>query len=529
MMKQFGSRERSGYGAVIAALMIVFCLPSLALAQSTVLQGGPWTPGHVGVYGPGSSQPIIIDGGPAHGGGLGVGISELGITAQGVGVAPFVGQGTGPYGTNACMYDAPISNAAGYHFLCFSANATISGTNGGQIVYGAGGLASTLPLSLCVNGTCVPAGGSLSSLVVNSTSISGGTNGDILGIGTGANAGKLVDTGILASAPVFPSLGIGTTPEILMPGPTTPTAGSTQAIDIAWGSSAAQTACVNEASIWLSNVYSGWCLSKIFSNSFTGNVNSPATTLFVYSNNTGATPGVLSAIFDSIASVSSAKNQAVNIICRTASSVTGVGCNGLEIDVVPPSGVILGSGSEGLILNMFNTADPSSALVIGGINSGTWGNGIIVGGVASTGAAFAVKSGASMSVGLNLSVGTYASNDAILIGNGSAQGIHFLSTTGTDAQIFNDSSNNFAFVAGHNDLIKFWNNAFGAAEFTFDTASGVETAAGLVAIAAAPTVSSNQIGYGSTVAAATSCGSLSGAAGCIVVNIAGTAHYVPYY
>ena len=55
------------------------------------------------------------------------------------------------------------------------------------------------------------------------------------------------------------------------------------------------------------------------------------------------------------------------------------------------------------------------------------------------------------------------------------------------------------------------------------------TATGLTATAVAPTVSSNQIGYGSTVAAASSCGSLSGAAGCIVVNIAGTAHYVPYY
>jgi hypothetical protein len=37
------------------------------------------------------------------------------------------------------------------------------------------------------------------------------------------------------------------------------------------------------------------------------------------------------------------------------------------------------------------------------------------------------------------------------------------------------------------------------------------------------------ISYGGTTAAASNCGSLTGAAGCIVVNIAGTTHYVPYW
>jgi hypothetical protein len=58
--------------------------------------------------------------------------------------------------------------------------------------------------------------------------------------------------------------------------------------------------------------------------------------------------------------------------------------------------------------------------------------------------------------------------------------------------------------------------------------SGIFTSSGLVATAAAPTVSSNQIGYGSTVAAASNCGGGS-VTGCIVVNVAGTARYVPYY
>lgn len=51
----------------------------------------------------------------------------------------------------------------------------------------------------------------------------------------------------------------------------------------------------------------------------------------------------------------------------------------------------------------------------------------------------------------------------------------------------------------------------------------------LVATAAASTVSSGQISYGGTTAAASNCGSLSGAAACVVLNIAGTTHYVPYY
>jgi len=46
---------------------------------------------------------------------------------------------------------------------------------------------------------------------------------------------------------------------------------------------------------------------------------------------------------------------------------------------------------------------------------------------------------------------------------------------------------------------------------------------------AAGTVSAGQVGYGSSVAASSNCGSLSGATGCLVVNIAGTARYVPYY
>ncbi len=51
----------------------------------------------------------------------------------------------------------------------------------------------------------------------------------------------------------------------------------------------------------------------------------------------------------------------------------------------------------------------------------------------------------------------------------------------------------------------------------------------LVAASAAGTVAAGQISYGSTVVASSNCGSLSGAAGCIVINVAGTTRYVPFY
>ena len=51
---------------------------------------------------------------------------------------------------------------------------------------------------------------------------------------------------------------------------------------------------------------------------------------------------------------------------------------------------------------------------------------------------------------------------------------------------------------------------------------------GIIATAAAPTVAGSQIGYGSTTAAVSNCGT-TGPTACIVVNIAGTTHYIPYY
>lgn len=127
--------------------LLVLLLPNLALGQATVLQGGTWAPGQVPTYSTsGSSQPTVQSAGPAGGGG--VGINEIAVIARGTGAAPHVAQGSGPLGTNICDYDGPTNSAAGYHFLCFSANAQ----GGGLITYGKGGAATALPLNMVING-----------------------------------------------------------------------------------------------------------------------------------------------------------------------------------------------------------------------------------------------------------------------------------------------------------------------------------------------------------------------------------------
>lgn len=130
--------------------VIAFLAPiSSALGQSSLLQGGAWTPGHGPMYvGSGSGQPIVQDSGPASGGAIGLGYNEQLLTVRGTGTAPYANAGTGPFGTNACNYDAPTTNATGYHYLCFSPNAL----GGGLIAYGYGGGATPLPLQFNING-----------------------------------------------------------------------------------------------------------------------------------------------------------------------------------------------------------------------------------------------------------------------------------------------------------------------------------------------------------------------------------------
>lgn len=133
-----------------AFLFLLFAAPLEVAAQSSLLMGGSTSKGHVPCFvSNGTSQPIAIDCGPAGGNTTGQGISELNVTAIGTGTAPYSGQGTGIDGTVFQIQDAVSTNAAGYHYLSFSANAL----GGGLIEYGAAGAATPLPLNFKFNGT----------------------------------------------------------------------------------------------------------------------------------------------------------------------------------------------------------------------------------------------------------------------------------------------------------------------------------------------------------------------------------------
>ncbi len=64
-----------------------------------------------------------------------------------------------------------------------------------------------------------------------------------------------------------------------------------------------------------------------------------------------------------------------------------------------------------------------------------------------------------------------------------------------------------------------------------EVTTGTVTSAGGILTAAAPTVAAAQIGYGSTTAALSNCGSavLTTATACLVINVAGTTRYIPYF
>ena len=144
------------------AMLSAFAFAVPAFAQSTVLQGGPWAPGHAPQYVGSGSQPVVLDGGGAGGGVLGATLGEIGITSRSATNSyPSANSGKGPNGEHACLYDAPITNVSGYHYLCFDPNAL----GGGLISYGASGGASYLPLTILVNGVAQSTGSGATSAV----------------------------------------------------------------------------------------------------------------------------------------------------------------------------------------------------------------------------------------------------------------------------------------------------------------------------------------------------------------------------
>lgn len=178
--------------------LLLWLLPSLAAAQSTLLQGGSFSAGHVPMYQlQGNTSPLVMDSGAASGQGVvGAGLSELLMVSRGQGAAPYSGQGTGQYGGTFCMYDAPVTNSTGYHYLCMNPNSQ----GGGMIAYGAGGGASALPLNFIVNDTVYPftggGGGGITALT-----------GDVTASGSGSVAASVVRLQGRAMASTAPTNG----------------------------------------------------------------------------------------------------------------------------------------------------------------------------------------------------------------------------------------------------------------------------------------------------------------------------------
>lgn len=162
---------------VIYAGAMAIAFVGAAFAQGTVQQSGPVTAGHVPLW---VQNGIVKDAGGANGGAAGTNPSEQGLTIRSSGTAPYANAGTGPLNANDCNYDAPTTNATGYHYLCFSPNAQ----GGGLIAYGSGGSATPLPLGFIINGTSypIPAGGFGTVTQVNTSG--GVTGGPITTTGT---------------------------------------------------------------------------------------------------------------------------------------------------------------------------------------------------------------------------------------------------------------------------------------------------------------------------------------------------------
>ena len=134
----------------IVFLVALILSPIGAFAQSAISQAGPPAAGHAPMYlNSTGGQVFAQDSGPARGGANNMGLSELLLAARGTGAPPYASRGTGPYGTNFCDYDGPVTTGTGYHFLCLSANAG----GGGMLAVGYGGGASPLPFYFNFNGS----------------------------------------------------------------------------------------------------------------------------------------------------------------------------------------------------------------------------------------------------------------------------------------------------------------------------------------------------------------------------------------
>lgn len=170
--------------------------------------------------------------------------------------------------------------------------------------------------------------------------------------------------------------------------------------------------------------------------------------------------------------------------------------------------------STGLTLATGKTLDVSVGTSSLGTVNGVGKVTVTLGNVVSPYDAIALKSGATGAY-TSYSIGRTATPDGYWGVAGAAD--HYL--TGTAA---GDT------VLIHTGKLWFGSAALGTGQGWMDTSGNLQIPTARYT-AAAPTVAAAQVGFGSTVVANTFCGTLAGSAGCLVVNVAGTTRYVPYY
>jgi hypothetical protein len=288
---------------------------------------------------------------------------------------------------------------------------------------------------------------------------------------TGSGVPVFATNPTITSPSFATSFGLSGVSPVFVPGPTSATAGSTQAIDWLWGTSADRTSAINEAGIWSGKVFSGVGVARSFDAS-TNSVSAalgPNAALFSLARAAGTNNDVVSVLGSSDATTNNSVVFGANFIARTESALTGVKLVGMEVDVEPASGVTPAAGSIGIPINVFNSAVPGPAIQVGTVGGGTFQNGIILDGIASTGTGLGPNGSAAMDSLWNCGSGTYTTACGLLP---NTQKLRFSGTASNHAYLYNDSSNNLRIVgAGTATLIR--NNADSTTNWSIDDAGAI--------------------------------------------------------
>lgn len=194
----------------------------------------------------------------------------------------------------------------------------------------------------------------------------------------------------------------------------------------------------NEGSIWANKTYTFAGISKTFDASYSDGVDVPATALFAFANNDGATGDVVAILGDAVARSADGTVFGANFIARSAAGINAK-VVGAELDIVPASGTTPLTGSGGLYINIFNCAITGSAIQLGTVGGGTFANGITLAGIATTGSGMAPGAAATMDSMFNSGSGVFTTAAGIF---SNQHKLLFKGTASTHAHTTTDGSNN---------------------------------------------------------------------------------------